>query len=174
MSMRSLISSTRPSGKRDMSTRPYAQTSYWSYGTKRGAGAPFHRRPADHTSLPPRSSRFLSFSRSRRLPLFGPQLRLRRRQTGDRHPIRRATDVVEADSMAEIDTGGIAAVLSADAHLQVGAAAASLLHAHPDQFADALLVNGLERVLLQDPFLQVNREERSDVVPAEPKGHLGE
>src|SRR6185437_14483204 len=44
---------------------------------------------------------------------------LRRGKAGDRHAIGRAGDVVEADLVAEGDGSGIAAVLAADADLQI-------------------------------------------------------
>ena len=41
-------------------------------------------------------------------------------QPRDRHPERRAGDVVQADRVEEVDRGGVAAVLAADAELEVG------------------------------------------------------
>ena len=45
---------------------------------------------------------------------------LRRGQTRDRDPERRARHVIESGAMAELDARGIAAVLSADADLELG------------------------------------------------------
>ena len=63
--------------------------------------------------------------------------RLRRRQPGDRHAVGRAGDVVEADLLAEGDRGRIAAVLAADAELDVRPRRAAALGGDADQLADA-------------------------------------
>jgi hypothetical protein len=63
-------------------------------------------------------------------PLF-PQRRLGRGQAGDGHAERAAAYVVEADFVAELDGVGVAAVLSADADLQVLSLAPSLFDSHP-------------------------------------------
>src|SRR5579871_3330665 len=46
--------------------------------------------------------------------------RLRRRQPRDRQPVGGAGDVVEANLVAELDRRRVAAVLAADADLQLG------------------------------------------------------
>ncbi len=61
-------------------------------------------------------------------PLFG-QSGLGGGQTGDRHAERRATDVVQTDLVAEHHAGRVAAVLAADADLQVVPRFAALLDA---------------------------------------------
>ena len=86
------------------------------------------RRPTrpKHAAAPRRSGRPSPGSarrrRSRALRLAGPQRRLRRRQPGDRHAVGRGADVIEADALAEGDAGRIAAMLAADAELEVGRA----------------------------------------------------
>src|SRR5262249_59017394 len=89
---------------------------------------------------------------STRALLFLPRLqrRLRRRQAGDRHAERRATHVIQPNLVTELHAVRLAAVLAADADLQVAAAAAPLLDADPHQPADAVEVDHLERVLPQD------------------------
>ena len=57
------------------------------------------------------------------------QRRLRRGQTRDRHAIRRGADVVEADLFEEMNRRRIAAVLAADADLQIGPRLAAALDA---------------------------------------------
>src|SRR5260221_8584791 len=47
--------------------------------------------------------------------------RLRGREPGDRHPERRARDVVEADLVTERDRARVAAMLAADADLELAA-----------------------------------------------------
>ena len=74
--------------------------------------------------------------------------RLRRREAGDRHAEGRAGDVVEPSLLAEGDRGRIAAVLAADAELDVRARRAAALGGDADQFADAVLVERDERVVL--------------------------
>ena len=79
---------------------------------------------------------------------------LRRRQPRDRHAERRAGDVVEAGAVAEVDRGRVAAVLAADADLEVRAASAAALDAdlrsarrRPSWSSDG------ERVVLEDAAL---------------------
>ena len=57
------------------------------------------------------------------------QRRLRRREPRDRHAVRRAAHVVEADLVEEVDRRRVAAVLAADAELEVGPRLAALLDA---------------------------------------------
>ena len=57
-----------------------------------------------------------------------PQRRLRRRQAGDRHAERAAADVIQPDLVAELDRVRVAAVLAADADLQVRPRRPALLH----------------------------------------------
>ena len=54
---------------------------------------------------------------------------LRSSQTCDRHTEGRAADVVQANIVAELDAGGIAAVLAADAQTQIGAGLAAIVAA---------------------------------------------
>ena len=54
-------------------------------------------------------------------PTPTPRIGLRRGQPGDRHPERRAGHVVEADLVEQRDRLGVAAVLAADAELEVRA-----------------------------------------------------
>src|SRR5580692_10031732 len=51
--------------------------------------------------------------------------RMGRREAGNRHSIRAATDIVQSDAMAELDGFWIAAVFAADAALEVFADAAA-------------------------------------------------
>src|SRR5690242_4046772 len=80
---------------------------------------------------------------------------LRRGETGDRHAIGRARDIVEADLVAERDGGGIAAMLAADSNLESGPRLAPALHADLDELADAVLVERDERINLEDAFCDV-------------------
>ena len=67
------------------------------------------------------------------------------RDPGDRHPVRRAADVVEPDRGEEADAVGVAAVLAADAELQIGVGAAAALRRDAHERADARDVDRLER-----------------------------
>ena len=59
-------------------------------------------------------------------------------EPGDRHPERRAGDVVEPDVVEEVDGRRVAAVLAADAEVQVGVGGPAVLGRGPHQRADAL------------------------------------
>ena len=61
-------------------------------------------------------------------------------QARDRHAEGRAAHVVEAHVVAELDGGGIAAVLAADAQLDVGAGLAAQFGSHLHQLAHAVLI----------------------------------
>src|SRR5438045_1899068 len=76
------------------------------------------------------------------VPLRLAERRLGRRQPGDRHAEGRAAHVVHADLVAEMHAVGVAAVLAADADLQVLVVLrlprlAPLLDADVDELADA-------------------------------------
>jgi hypothetical protein len=66
------------------------------------------------------------------------QRRLGRRQPRDRDAERRARDIVEPDALAECDAGGIAAMLAADAELDVRPRRPAALGGERHQLADAL------------------------------------
>ena len=90
---------------------------------------------------------------------------LGRRHAGDRHPVGRAGHVVEPGAVEEGDAVGIAAVLAADPELEVGTCLAADPRREADEPSDARLVDRLERRAVDDPLLEVVREEaRLDVV----------
>src|SRR6476659_10290201 len=69
-----------------------------------------------------------------------------------RHPVGRAGDIVEIDVLAEPDGLGVAAMLAADADLEVGVRPAPALNGNPHKLADG----GIERdegVVLDDSLL---------------------
>ncbi len=77
--------------------------------------------------------------------------------------------------MEERDRGRVAAVLAADAELEVGLDRASALGPERHELADALLIDRLERVLLEHAVLEVDREEPVlGVVAREADGRLRE
>ena len=81
------------------------------------------------------------------------------RQTGDRHTERRAGNVVQANLVAEHDGGRIAAVLAADAELDVRAGLLAELSSHLNELADAILVKAGERIRLVDLLVVVRAKE---------------
>src|SRR3954453_16228385 len=77
--------------------------------------------------------------------------------------------------MEEVDRLGIAAVLAADADLEVRPRLAGLVGRYLDQPPDALRVERLERAEAEDAEIDVTAEESAlDVVAAETPAHLGE
>src|SRR5689334_10607392 len=74
----------------------------------------------------------------------------------DRHAERGARHVVEADLVAERDRSRIAAMLAANADLELAARLAPPFDADAHQFADALLVNGDKGIAGNDAALRVN------------------
>src|SRR6478672_3768085 len=99
---------------------------------------------------------------------------LRRGKPGDRHAERRARYIVETDLVAERDRRRIAAVLAADANLEVFAHPAAALDADPHQRADAIAIDRHERIARQDAARRVDAEERRGVVTADAEGGLGQ
>src|SRR4029078_3691101 len=100
---------------------------------------------------------------------------LRRRQPRKRDAVRRAAHVVEADPVAELDRRRLAAVLAADAELDVRLRLPPPLDADPHQVALALLVERLEGVPLEHTVLEVEREELAlGVVAGHPECGLGQ
>src|SRR4029077_2915792 len=71
---------------------------------------------------------------------------LGRREAGDWDAERRAGDVVERELVAEGDRGRVAAVLAADADLELVARLPATLDADAHQLADALAVDGDEGI----------------------------
>src|SRR5262249_60511166 len=80
---------------------------------------------------------------------------LRRRQPRDRHAVGRAGDVIEPGLVAEEHRGGIAAMLAANAELELGPRLAAALAGDLDQFAHALGIERGKRVVLEDAALLV-------------------
>jgi hypothetical protein len=73
-----------------------------------------------------------------------------RRKSGDRHAIRRAAHVVQPDRFEELNRRRVAAVLAANAELEVRLDRPALFHGNLDQLAHAGLIDRGERVLLHD------------------------
>lgn len=80
-------------------------------------------------------------------PLFlSAKGRLGGSQTGNRNPVRRARDVIEAGVLKERHRGGVASMFSANAKLQPLPGGSTALACEPHKLPDALGVDGDERV----------------------------
>src|ERR1700719_1257841 len=101
---------------------------------------------------------------SLRSPLFTRQHGLRRGQPCDRHPIRRAGDIVEPDLLAESDRGRVAAVLAANAELQSGPGGASALNRYAHELTHPGNVEANERVVLQYPEPLIRSDKARGVI----------
>ena len=97
---------------------------------------------------------------------------MRCRQACDGHAERRAAHVVQTCEVAELHRRRFAAVFAADAAFEVFACAAAFEYRLADQLSHAVAVEDLERVVLQNAFLQVDRQELGDVVAREAERHL--
>src|SRR5438270_11219384 len=101
--------------------------------------------------------------------------RLRRGQPGDGHAEGGARHVVEPDAVEEVDRLRVPAVLAAHAQLEIGPGGPAPRHGVVDQLTDAGLVDGLERVALEQAFLEVGGHHAAlHVVAGEAEGHLGQ
>ena len=92
----------------------------------------------------------------------------------DRHAEGRAGDVVEADLVAELDGGRIAAVLTADTAVEFGTGRTAELDRHLHQLADAHRVETGEGIGFVDLVRIVCGQELAGVVAREAERHLGE
>src|SRR5262245_61810275 len=92
--------------------------------------------------------------------------RLGRSQPGDRHTVRRTTDVIEPDLVAEHHAGRVAAVLAADPDLELFAGPAAAGNSQLHQSSDAVLIDRLEGIAADDVVLAIITDERTVVVAA--------
>src|SRR5690349_22467108 len=95
-------------------------------------------------------------------------------QAGDRHAVGRAADVIQADALAELDRGRVAAMLAADAELDIRPLGPAALGGQPYKITNAVLVETDEGVLLEDALLDIGVEEPAAVVAADAEGGLGQ
>src|SRR5437588_520892 len=87
---------------------------------------------------------------------------------------RRARHVIHPHMVAELHRRGLAAVLAADPDLQLIATASAQSHRELDQLADAVLVEHLERVVLENTVLHVERQKTTGVVARQAERRLRE
>ena len=76
--------------------------------------------------------------------------------------------------MEELNRSRVAAVLAADAQLDVRAGLLAELGSHLNELANAVLVKAGERIRLVDLLVVVRAEELGRVVTREAEGHLGQ
>ena len=95
-------------------------------------------------------------------------------QTGDGHAVGGAGHIVQANLVAELHGGGIAAVLAADTQVDVGAGLLAQLGGHGHQLAYAVLIQVGEGIGLIDLLVVVVAQELAGVVAGEAEGHLGQ
>src|SRR5207245_2594896 len=99
--------------------------------------------------------------------------RLCRREARQRNAVRRARHVVETELVAESDALRLAAVLPADAHLQIRLRRPTALDRDAHQVTHAALIERLERIPFQHALLEIEGEELSlGVVAREPERRL--
>ncbi len=106
--------------------------------------------------------------------VLGRQGRVGRRQPGNGHPEGRTGDIVQSDLVAEDDRRGVAAMLAANAQLDVPTGGAPFFHRHFDQLADTVLVQRHERIFRQDAVIHVERQKFTRIVAGKAKGGLGQ
>src|SRR3954449_12510882 len=100
---------------------------------------------------------------------------LRCGDAGDGHPVGAARHVVDARVVEEVDRVGVAAVLAADAELDVGLGLAAQPRAHAQHLPHPRRVDRLERRAVEDLQVDVAREDLAlDVVAAEAQRGLRE
>ena len=88
------------------------------------------------------------------------------------HTIGRTADIVQSYLMAKGDGGGIAAMLSANAIVQVFTGRAALFDCDLDQLSHAGLVDAYERIFVEYAIVDVIRQKASCVITAQTKRSL--
>src|SRR6185312_13619263 len=95
-------------------------------------------------SVPPPT---ITLRRSGRAVAIHPERSMRRCKARHRHAVRAARHVIQPDLFAERDGGWVAAMLAANADLEVGFGGAALFGTNAHHRADAVDVDGNERIL---------------------------
>src|ERR1700757_3286643 len=111
--------------------------------------SPINRKSGPKGSA--RNSKLLLAFALRGFPFF--HYGLRRSQPRDWHAERRSADIIHADLMAELNAFRVAAVLAADADLQIWTRFAALFDAHANHHSNTLNVEGLEGIAGEDAGL---------------------
>src|SRR5688572_9183006 len=82
-----------------------------------------------------------------------------RSQARHRHAEWRARDIIEADFIEKVHGAWVTAVLAANADFKRGPPLAALPGRHLDQLSDAFAIEHLERIILENAFFDVTRQE---------------
>src|SRR5208283_1549131 len=104
--------------------------------------------------------------------LFFLQRRLRRGKSCHGYAERTAAHVRQADAVAELHRRWLAAMLAANAELDIGTRLAALLNRDLHQLADTHLVNRLKRVAFDNFQLLILRQERTAIIAAHAERRL--
>src|SRR5687767_1502905 len=99
---------------------------------------------------------------------------LRRRQSRNRYPERRAGNVIHTQLVAECHRGRLATVLPADAELEIRPSAPPQVARECEKLAHPRAVEHLKRVVLDDALLEVERKKPAGVVAREAPRSLRE
>ena len=91
-------------------------------------------------------------------------------EAGDGNAEGAAGDIVQTDLVAELHRGGVAAMLTADAQMQVGAGGTAELCGHLNELAHAGLIQTGKGIGLINLLVVVRAEELAGVVTAEAEG----
>src|SRR4029077_10540776 len=81
-------------------------------------------------------------------------------------------DVIQPNLVAERDGGGIAAMLAANADLEIGPRLAAARNRDLDEFPDAVAIDRNKRIDLQNSLGDVGAKESGGVVAADAIGRL--
>src|ERR1700691_3388530 len=102
------------------------------------------------------------------------QRRLRGSKARNRHPKRRARYVIKSDLVTEHDRCGIAAMLTANAELDVRPRFTAASGGNAHKLADAVPIDRHKRIGRQNALSGVNAQEARGIVAADAQSGLGE
>lgn len=96
--------------------------------------------------------------------LFRLERRMRRRQSRNRHSVRRTADIVHSELVAKLDGRRLSPVLPADPDLEIGFGLPAEFDRDLHQFADPRLVEFLKRVGRINLVFDIVRQKTAGVV----------
>src|SRR5262249_32799368 len=95
-------------------------------------------------------------------------------EASNRYAIGRTAHVIQTDRIAELDRRRLTAMFPADAEFELRPRRASFLGGNLHQGADALLVQYLKWIGLQDSARDVIHDELAGVISRKSKSHLSQ
>jgi len=104
--------------------------------------------------------------------LFPFYRRLGRRKNCDRHPEGGTGNIAESFPVAELNAGGISAMLSADSDLKILFDLSAAFNGYAYKLADAGLIYRLKRIGGQYAFIQIIGHERRRIIAGKTESHL--